>query len=128
VGDKPLIDPYALKALAEYRSIETLEFQKVIDLSLASTIMRIEQKFRHLLDLTLHATPDGASTLLPQSQRLKPLRLVISGSGSVFPAMGKVKTLQSFSFESDSYPLTDHDLSYMKSLEHLESLQLHNGQ
>ena len=68
------------------------------------------------------------SKLLPQLQRLKTLRLVIPGSGSVFPAIGKVKTLQSFVFESDSYPLTDHDLSYMKSLEHLESLQFHNGQ
>ncbi|KAH0283285.1 hypothetical protein M436DRAFT_67737 [Aureobasidium namibiae CBS 147.97] len=124
----PLIDPYALQALAEHRSIETLEIQKVIDLSLASTIMKIEQPFRHLLDLTLHATPDGASIVLPQLQRLKTLRLVISRSGSVFPAVGKVKTLQSFSFESASFPLTDHDLSYMKSLKHLESLQFHNGQ
>ena len=109
--DEPLIDPYALKALAEHRSIGTLEFQKVIDLSLALTIMRIEQRFRHLLDLTLHATPDGASTLSPQLQRFKTLRLVISRSGSVFPAVGKVKALQSSSFESASYPLTDHDLS-----------------
>lgn len=55
------------------------------------------------------------------------LWLVISESGSVFPAVGKVNTLQSFNFESGSYPLTDYDLSYIRSLEDLKPLQFHNG-
>ena len=123
-----LVDEATLEAIAKHQSIETLHINRLINDPLASSAVGVAQPFPHLVSLLIEATPEAAGVILPRLDRLENLYLSVSGTGSVFPALGKIKTLQAFTFESASYPLTDHDLSYMKSLENLESLQFQNDQ
>ena len=100
-----LVDEATLGVMARHQSIETLHIIKLIDASLASSVVGIARPFGHLVSLIIKATLEAAGVILLRLERLEFLCLSVSGTGSVFPAIGKIKTLQAFSFESASFSM-----------------------
>lgn len=119
-----LVNSSTIEAIANLPKLTSLKINKLIELPLVSLISDVKTPFEALTSLDLSIGAEAAVSLLPRTEQLRSLRLIIHGNKSIFPTFSKLPLLEHLELSFQNFNLTGVDYKQLVHLSNLTHLGL----